>query len=117
MIGYRARMPVAVVTDSTAYLPAELGGTYDLTVVPPPAVVNGAAGLEGIEITPAEVARRASAVAGLWTSDRGRTDAPPGSPTRLALEELAEAPVTTLPFLFAPELGREEIRELAEGVI
>ena len=57
MIGYRARMPVAVVTDSTAYLPAELGGTYDLTVVPLTVVVNGTSGLEGTEITPAEVAR------------------------------------------------------------
>ncbi|HET6531757.1 MAG TPA: DegV family protein [Actinoplanes sp.] len=54
-------MPVAVVTDSTAYLPAELGGTYDLTVVPLTVVVNGAEGLEGTEITPAEVARALSA--------------------------------------------------------
>jgi DegV family protein with EDD domain len=54
-------MPVAVVTDSTAYLPAELGGTYDLTVVPLTVVVNGAEGLEGIEITPAEVARALNA--------------------------------------------------------
>ena len=50
-------MPVAVVTDSTAYLPAELSGTYDLTVVPLTVVVNGDEGLEGSEITPAEVAR------------------------------------------------------------
>ena len=34
-------MPVAVVTDSTAYLPAELSGTYDLTVVPLTVVING----------------------------------------------------------------------------
>jgi DegV family protein with EDD domain len=50
-------MPVAVVTDSTAYLPAELSGTYDLTVVPLTVVINGAEGLEGLEIQPAEVAR------------------------------------------------------------
>jgi DegV family protein with EDD domain len=50
-------MPVAVVTDSTAYLPAELSGTYDLTVVPLTVVVNGDEGLEGEEISPAEVAR------------------------------------------------------------
>ncbi|HEU4349217.1 MAG TPA: DegV family protein [Actinoplanes sp.] len=50
-------MPVAVVTDSTAYLPAELSGTYDLTVVPLTVVINGAEGLEGIEITPTDVAR------------------------------------------------------------
>ena len=51
-IRYRARMPVAVVTDSTAYLPAELSGAYDLTVVPLTVVVNGVEGLEGIEIIP-----------------------------------------------------------------
>jgi DegV family protein with EDD domain len=56
-IGYGARMPVAVVTDSTAYMPAELSGTYDLTVVPLTVVINGAEGLEGTEISPAEVAR------------------------------------------------------------
>ena len=50
-------MPVAVVTDSTAYLPAELGGTYDLTVVPLTVVINGVDGLEGLEIQPTEVAQ------------------------------------------------------------
>jgi DegV family protein with EDD domain len=49
-------MPVAVVTDSTAYLPSELSGTYDLTVVPLTVVINGDEGLEGVEISPAEVA-------------------------------------------------------------
>ncbi|WP_250035929.1 DegV family protein [Paractinoplanes maris] len=50
-------MPVAVVTDSTAYLPAELSGSYELTVVPLTVVINGRDGLEGLEIQPAEVAR------------------------------------------------------------
>ena len=50
-------MPVAVVTDSTAYFPAELSGTYDLTVVPLTVVINGQEGLEGLEISPAEVAK------------------------------------------------------------
>ncbi|MEV8508071.1 DegV family protein [Actinoplanes sp. NPDC051475] len=50
-------MAVAVVTDSTAYLPSELNGTYDLTVVPLTVVINGDEGLEGEEIAPAEVAR------------------------------------------------------------
>jgi DegV family protein with EDD domain len=54
-------MPVAVVTDSTAYLPAELNGTYDLTVVPLTVVINGAEGLEGLQIQPAEVARALNA--------------------------------------------------------
>jgi DegV family protein with EDD domain len=60
-MSYRARMPVAVVTDSTAYLPAELNGTYDLTVVPLTVVINGTSGLEGLEISPAEVARALNA--------------------------------------------------------
>ncbi|WP_433828855.1 DegV family protein [Actinoplanes sp. CA-015351] len=50
-------MTIAVVTDSTAYLPAELSGTYDLTIVPLTVVINGWDGLEGLEISPAEVAR------------------------------------------------------------
>ncbi|HET9517545.1 MAG TPA: DegV family protein [Actinoplanes sp.] len=50
-------MPVAVVTDSTAYLPAELSGAHQLTVVPLTVVVNGVEGIEGAEITPAEVAQ------------------------------------------------------------
>src|SRR3954469_20642216 len=54
-------MPVAVVTDSTAYLPAELSGTYDLTVVPLTVVINGNEGLEGEQIQPAEVAHALSA--------------------------------------------------------
>ena len=54
-------MPVAVVTDSTAYLPAELSGSYDLTVVPLTVVINGAEGVEGEQISPAEVARALSA--------------------------------------------------------
>ena len=48
-------MPVAVVTDSTAYLPADLAG--GLTVVPLTVVVNGVAGEEGVDVSPAEVAR------------------------------------------------------------
>jgi DegV family protein with EDD domain len=54
-------MPVAVVTDSTAYLPAELSGSYDLTVVPLTVVINGREGLEGEQIQPAEVAQALSA--------------------------------------------------------
>ncbi|GIF16120.1 DegV family protein [Actinoplanes teichomyceticus] len=50
-------MTIAVVTDSTAYLPAELDGRYELTIVPLTVVINGWDGLEGSEISPAEVAR------------------------------------------------------------
>jgi DegV family protein with EDD domain len=46
-------MSISVVTDSTAYLPPVEG----LSVVPLTVVVNGVEGVEGIDVTPAEVAR------------------------------------------------------------
>ncbi|HEX6501442.1 MAG TPA: DegV family protein [Micromonosporaceae bacterium] len=48
---------VAVVTDSTASLPAEVAGEAGLTVVPLAVAVNGVEGLEGVDVTPADVAR------------------------------------------------------------
>ncbi|GAA4713808.1 hypothetical protein Prum_056680 [Phytohabitans rumicis] len=57
MIGYGAGMPVAVVTDSTAYLPTG----HDVTVVPLTVVINGVEGLDGVDVTPTEVARALSA--------------------------------------------------------
>ncbi|MEV6812853.1 DegV family protein [Micromonospora sp. NPDC051296] len=50
-------MPVAVVTDSTAYLPLELVQAHRLTVVPLTVVLNGVEGLEGVEIFPADATR------------------------------------------------------------
>ncbi|GIJ78496.1 EDD domain protein, DegV family [Micromonospora phaseoli] len=50
-------MPVAVVTDSTAYLPAELIPTHRLTVVPLTVVLNGVEGLEGVETFPEDATR------------------------------------------------------------
>jgi DegV family protein with EDD domain len=50
-------MRVAVVTDSTAYLPAG----HDITLVPLTVVINGVEGREGLDATPAEVARALSA--------------------------------------------------------
>ncbi|MGC4895213.1 DegV family protein [Micromonospora sp. DT31] len=50
-------MPVAVVTDSTAYLPPDLARARGLTVVPLTVVLNGAEGLEGIETSPADATR------------------------------------------------------------
>jgi DegV family protein with EDD domain len=47
-------MPVAVVTDSTAYLPAELSG--DIITVPLTVVIGGVEGAEGERFGPAEVA-------------------------------------------------------------
>ncbi|MCX4470596.1 DegV family protein [Micromonospora sp. NBC_01655] len=50
-------MPVAVVTDSTAYLPPELARAHRLTVVPLTVVLNGAEGLEGVETFPEDATR------------------------------------------------------------
>jgi DegV family protein with EDD domain len=47
---------IAVVTDSTAYLPADIAAAGDLTVVPITVVIGGREGLEGVDITPADVA-------------------------------------------------------------
>ncbi len=56
-MGYRPGMTVAVVTDSTAYLPVDLPGAADLTVVPLIVSVSGQEGREGIDVTPGDVAR------------------------------------------------------------
>jgi DegV family protein with EDD domain len=48
-------MPVAVVTDSTAYLPSEL--TNGVTVVPLTVAIGGREGEEGTVVSPAEVAK------------------------------------------------------------
>lgn len=53
-------MPVAVVTDSTAYLPPDLVRTHRLTVVPLTVVLNGAEGLEGVETYPEDATRALS---------------------------------------------------------
>jgi DegV family protein with EDD domain len=50
-------VPVAVVTDSAAYLPAELVATYGIEVVPLYVVLAGRSGREGRDIGPEEVAR------------------------------------------------------------
>ncbi|WP_410815377.1 DegV family protein [Micromonospora sp. 050-3] len=54
-------MPVAVVIDSTAYLPPELVQAHRLTVVPLTVVLNGAEGLEGVETQPADATLALSA--------------------------------------------------------
>ncbi|MGY1697554.1 DegV family protein [Geodermatophilus sp. SYSU D00814] len=50
-------MPVAVVTDSTAYLPPELVAQYGIEVVPCYVVLAGRSGREGEDVTPEDVAR------------------------------------------------------------
>jgi len=47
---------VAIVTDSTAYLPADLVASHDVRIVPVQVVVDGRPFDEGTEITPGEVA-------------------------------------------------------------
>ncbi|GAA2715963.1 DegV family protein [Micromonospora olivasterospora] len=53
-------MPVAVVTDSTAYFPPELVRAHRITVVPLTVVLNGAEGLEGVETDPDDATRAMS---------------------------------------------------------
>lgn len=50
-------MPVAVVTDSTAYLPTELVERHGIEVVPLYVVLAGRSGREGTDISPQDVAR------------------------------------------------------------
>jgi DegV family protein with EDD domain len=47
---------VAVVTDSTAYLPTDLASSHGITVVPVQVVVSGQCYDEGVDITPSDVA-------------------------------------------------------------
>jgi len=49
--------PVAIVTDSTAYLPDELITRYGIRVVPIHVVIGGVSGNEGFEVKPSDVAR------------------------------------------------------------
>ncbi len=51
---------VAIVTDSTAYLPIGLADELGVTVVPLHVVLNGESGVEGIDVTPEDLARALS---------------------------------------------------------
>jgi DegV family protein with EDD domain len=53
-------VPVAVITDSTAYLPAELLEQYGIEVVPLYVTLAGRSGREGLDIKPHEVAQALS---------------------------------------------------------
>src|SRR3954466_16423470 len=59
---------VAVVTDSTAALPAAVLEKYDVTVVPLQVVLDSRVGAEGIDVTPADVATALTARAAVSTS-------------------------------------------------
>ncbi|MEU8263593.1 DegV family protein [Micromonospora sp. NPDC048999] len=85
-------MPVAVVTDSTAYLPPELVRAHRLTVVPLTVVLDGVEGLEGVEVFPDDATRAL----------RGRRVA--ASTSRPAPEQFAQ-------------VYRELLAEGADGVV
>jgi DegV family protein with EDD domain len=59
---------VAVVTDSTAYLPAGVAEKYDVTVVPLQVVLAGRVGAEGRDVLPADVAAALAARQSVSTS-------------------------------------------------
>lgn len=61
---------IEVVTDSTAYLPPDLAAAHKLTVVPLTVVIGGREGLEGIDITPTDVAAALVARRGTVTTSR-----------------------------------------------
>ncbi|MCZ2828552.1 DegV family protein [Modestobacter sp. VKM Ac-2986] len=63
-------MSVAVVTDSTAYLPADLAVRYGIEVVPLYVVLAGRSGREGSDVSSAEVARSLAARGGHVTTSR-----------------------------------------------
>lgn len=76
---------VAVVTDSTSYLPAEGAVDHHITVVPVQVVVDGAAYDEGASISPLQVARA------LRESVSVTTSRPPPSAFLTRYRELADA--------------------------
>jgi DegV family protein with EDD domain len=63
-------LSVAVVTDSTAYLPAEVVERYGIEVVPLYVVLAGRSGREGSEVSSAEVARSLAVRGGHVTTSR-----------------------------------------------
>ncbi|MCU1606769.1 MAG: uncharacterized protein JWP46_3234 [Modestobacter sp.] len=63
-------MSVAVVTDSTAYLPAALVERYDVEVVPLYVMLAGRSGREGSDVTPDEVARALAVRGGQVSTSR-----------------------------------------------
>lgn len=66
-------MPVAVVTDSTAYLPAEIVDRYGIEVVPLYVTLPGRSGREGRDIAPQDVARALSTRGGQVSTSRPTT--------------------------------------------
>jgi DegV family protein with EDD domain len=63
-------MTVRVVTDSTAYVPADVAQASGLCVVPLSVTLSGRAGREGLDVTPADVARALADRRGTVTTSR-----------------------------------------------
>jgi len=63
-------MTVRVVTDSTAYVPADVAEASGLCVVPLSVTLSGRAGREGLDVTPADVARALADRRGTVTTSR-----------------------------------------------
>jgi len=82
-------VPVAVVTDSAAYLPQELIDGYGIHIVPLYVVLAGRSGREGVDITPDDVAR-ALAVRGATVSTSRPTPGDFVAAYRKALAEGAD---------------------------
>ncbi len=77
---------VAVVTDSTAYLPPAVIERYGLTVVPLQVVLDGRVGTEGEQVTPADVAAALS-----HRRARVSTSRPPPTAFLSAYDDAAKA--------------------------
>lgn len=61
-------MPLAVVTDSSAYLPDGFAARHAVHVVPLHVLIDDKSGLDGVDIGPTEVARALTARRGVTTS-------------------------------------------------
>src|SRR3954469_1631221 len=90
---------VAVVTDSTAYLPAGLGDAHGIVVVPLQVVVDGRPGDEGLDVTPRDVIAALSARRPAITTSRP-------SPRRLAHAYAAAAQAAGTDAVVAVHLSR-----------
>src|ERR671933_427031 len=90
---------VAVVTDSTAYLPPGVAEQYDIVAVPLQVVIDGRPGDEGLDVTPRDV------VAALSGRRPGITTSRP-SPRRLAHAYAAAAEAAGVDTVVAVHLSQ-----------
>ena len=107
-------MSVAVVTDSTAYLPPELTEGYDIRVVPLYVVLPGRSGREGLDVSPADVAR-ALEIRGQQVSTSRPTPGDFLVAYRRALDAGATAPVSV--HLSAELSGTSDAARLAASQV